>query len=194
MIRLAPLLILLAGCSGCEDKPTNYGDTHVEVSDLDGFYWPTTGKITQDFYGTKSVDHAGHWYDEDGTLKYHPGGSNFHRGLDIENAKGTRVFAAHSGQAFLYPNISSGNVIVIRAKDMKIHTIYCHLDSFEVSQGQLVTPNTVIGRMGNSGGQKRPHLHFNYALMYGGELADYWTPGSTGEFHGSGEPMINPIR
>lgn len=198
LIRLAPLLLLVAGCSGCEDKPANYGDTHTNVTDLDGFYWPTTGKVVQDFYGTESVDHAGAWYDETGALKYHAGGSNFHRGIDIENAKGTRVFASHSGTAFSYPlgnTANSGNHVIIRDKAGRIHTTYCHLDSIAISYGQYVTPNTVIGTMGDSGGQRRPHLHFNYLLLHTGqEWADYWTPGTVGEFHGSGEPMTNPIK
>ena len=195
VIRLTPIFILLAGCSGCEDPEKNYGDTHIDVTDMSGFYWPTTGKVVQDFFGDKSIPEAGHWYDQDGALKYHQGGSNFHRGIDIENARGTRVFAAHAGTAFIYPNQEgSGNTIIVRNHSNGTHTIYCHLDSLAVGNGAHVTPNSVIGAMGDSGGQRRVHLHFNYMLRHGDGWADYWTPGKVGDLYGSGEPMQNPIR
>lgn len=39
-------------------------------------------------------------------------------------------------------------------------TVYAHLDSIAVVQGQLVSNGQQIGRVGNSGYSKGPHLHF----------------------------------
>ena len=40
-----------------------------------------------------------------------------------------------------------------------IYSTYAHLSSWSVSVGQSVTPNTQIGRMGNTGYSTGAHLH-----------------------------------
>lgn len=198
VIRMTPLLLLLAGCSGCDERDRSYGDTHVEVRDLNGFYWPTTGKVVQDFYGTESVPDAGYWFDKDGNMSHHPGGFNFHRGIDIENARGTRIYAAHKGivsDVTMYGSSApSGNTVLIMHPDSPMFSSYCHLDSVDVAKGQWVTPNTVIGRMGDSGNQNRVHLHFGFQILYRNQYAHYWTAGALGEVRGSGEPFISPLK
>lgn len=39
-------------------------------------------------------------------------------------------------------------------------TIYAHLDSWNVTEGQMVEPGTVIGISGNTGNSTGPHLHW----------------------------------
>lgn len=191
LIRLAPLLLLLAGCSGCEDPPPNYGDEHQDATGP-SIHWPTTGKIVQGFFGTDTANpDPGPWMDRDGQRQYFEGGHNFHRGVDIENAHGTRVYAAADGLAYLYAwdgHSISGNVIVIRAVNGSI-TTYCHLDRFAIAQGDKVTANTVIGYMGSTGNQARPHLHFAMQFQEGSELWPKWTPGEVGQMVTSGAEL-----
>lgn len=41
-----------------------------------------------------------------------------------------------------------------------LYTTYAHLNSISVVEGQLVTNGQMIGRVGNTGNSKGPHLHF----------------------------------
>lgn len=189
------LVLAIASIGHCGPDRVDYGDRHTQVDVTYGFYWPATGKVVQGFYGTDSeTTDAETWFDEYGQRQYFAGGSNFHRGVDIENARGTKVYAAHSGTVTLFPwdgSSSSGHQIVI--KDASGYcTIYSHLDRYAVEQGAWATPNTVIGYMGSSGNQDFSHLHFGYGILYRGELCRSWTPGDVGQMVTSGEPLQPP--
>lgn len=190
------MILAIAVVSRC-DRTTdaNYGDQHIEIPDqvpvYDKFYWPTTGKITQDFFGHDSVPDAGWWIDIDGSLKYHNGGSNFHRALDIENARGTKIYSATYGYVTIHAGGPSGNAVVVKSGAWL--TKYDHLESFNVSNGEFVTPNTVIGFMGSTGGQSYPHLHFSYQVVRDRQLADCWIEGVPGQMIVSGVPMAGPL-
>ena len=55
--------------------------------------------------------------------------------------------------------IVRGNTIVID-HGMGIHTVYMHLKEFNVSQGDTVEKEQLIGQIGSTGRSNGPHLHF----------------------------------
>lgn len=185
------MILAISIVSRCQGEPeANYGDSHIQVESEAGFYWPTTGKITQDFYGSDSCPEAGWWIDKDGSVKFHEGGSNFHRGIDIGNASGTKVYAAHYGYVSLAVNAGSGgNVIRVKAPGGGFRTSYSHLASFSVANGEFVTPNTVIGTIGATGEQAYPHLHFAMEVTANRNLALSWLSGEVGTMVISGEQI-----
>lgn len=54
-----------------------------------------------------------------------------------------------------------GYYIVVRDKDGN-ETLYGHLNSISVKQGQEVKRGEIIGLTGNTGGSTGPHLHLEY--------------------------------
>lgn len=54
-----------------------------------------------------------------------------------------------------------GNTVTVQCtKNPKLYSNYLHLASIAVKEGQLVTPDTVIGMMGNTGHSLGAHLHY----------------------------------
>lgn len=93
----------------------------------------------------------------------------FHYGVDIGNARGTKVVAAASG---VVSKVVSGcvegrsscggrygNYVVIEHTN-GMSTMYAHLSSVKVEIGQNVSQGKSIGTLGNTGRSTGPHLHF----------------------------------
>ena len=51
---------------------------------------------------------------------------------------------------------------------MGYETVYCHLQSVNVSNGATVKKNSVVALSGNTGGSTGPHLH--YAIKKDGKF------------------------
>ena len=85
----------------------------------------------------------------------------YHAGLDLGYCRGIDVFAPADGVvvAVLPELIVRGNTIVID-HGMGIHTVYMHLKEFNVSQGERVEKEQLIGLIGSTGRSNGPHLHF----------------------------------
>jgi peptidoglycan LD-endopeptidase LytH len=99
-----------------------------------------------------------------------PGGRT-HQGQDIFARKGTAVFSATEGYVVrVGHNRLGGNVIVIAGAGGRRY-YYAHLDAFAPAMrvGKKVTPETVIGFVGNTGNaaQTSSHLHFGLYAMTG---------------------------
>ncbi|MEG1892584.1 MAG: peptidoglycan DD-metalloendopeptidase family protein [Bacilli bacterium] len=112
--------------------------------------------------------------------RYSPitGRAEFHNGIDIGgNAEGTPVYSATNGTvAFILPRQRcGGNQVYIYSNVAgKRYTVYyVHLLTVNVTSGQAVTPNTVIGTVGGGRGTSGwetcstgAHLHFGVANGY----------------------------
>ena len=88
-----------------------------------------------------------------------------HNGIDFYKGRGEPIYAAHSGKVIYAQKFSSitGNGVKILDENKGFATLYCHLDSISVTQGQNVTQGQIIGTMGNSGSEyvyMGVHLHF----------------------------------
>ena len=97
-----------------------------------------------------------------------------HGGIDIGNAgiANANVYAAQEGTVIVASNTCShnfgknytccasyGNYIIVRHPN-GYATLYAHLSSLNVSQGQYVSQGQVIGHVGTTGWSTGYHLHF----------------------------------
>jgi murein DD-endopeptidase MepM/ murein hydrolase activator NlpD len=91
-----------------------------------------------------------------------PGASwsaGYHTGLDFAAPIGTPVFAALAGKVVRAGwGGAYGNYVVIKHDDTK--TLYAHLNSIAVEDGQKVLRGERIGTLGTTGNSSGPHLHF----------------------------------
>ncbi len=119
------------------------------------FAWPETGPITQGFGCTTFTFEL---YDPSCPTKH------FHTGIDIAAACGNPITAADSGIAHTYySNYGFGNHIII------VHgngwdSVYGHMATFVIGDGQTVHRGQLIGYEGSTGNSTGCHLHFEVDL------------------------------
>ena len=115
------------------------------------FIWPESGPISQYFGCTP-------YYFE----PYDPScpSRHFHSGLDIAAACGTNLVAADAGIAHTYyTNWGYGRyVIVIHGNGWS--SLYGHMSSIAVGNGQAVARGQLIGYEGSTGNSTGCHVHF----------------------------------
>ncbi|MCI7472323.1 MAG: peptidoglycan DD-metalloendopeptidase family protein [Clostridiales bacterium] len=108
--------------------------------------------------------------------RIHPisGQAHSHTGIDVSAAGGTPIYATKGGQVILSEygsgaNWSYGNFVVIDHGDGTT-SLYAHMSSRAVSEGQLVNQGQTIGYVGNTGNSKGNHLHLE--VRVGGRRVD----------------------
>lgn len=91
-------------------------------------------------------------------------GNAGHKGVDIGKGCGTPIYAVASGRVYyvgsdldLYGAMMVGIVHNVNGK--LVFSMYAHLQGYNVSVGQDVTYDTIIGYMGNTGYSFGCHLH-----------------------------------
>ncbi|MDE6250805.1 MAG: peptidoglycan DD-metalloendopeptidase family protein [Alphaproteobacteria bacterium] len=86
-----------------------------------------------------------------------------HNGMDLPVSVNTPVYAAADGVVVIRRNQGAkkgyGNYLVIQ-HDKNYYTVYGHLNTWLVSQGQRVRAGQEIAKSGNTGHSTGPHLHF----------------------------------
>src|SRR5699024_7513136 len=124
----------------------------IEVTGNGLFNWPTSNKSVSSPFGPR-------W------------GRN-HNGIDISASRGTPTYAAADGvvsravSGCVEGNKSCGSgygnhiIVVHQLKGKTYATVYAHLSSLSVSQGQVVSAGQHIGGIGNTGHSYGAHLHF----------------------------------
>lgn len=121
------------------------------------FVYPTVGRFTSGFGMRRDPFAPSIW--------------QFHNGVDWANVVGTPIRAAMAGTVV---HIESqtwnyGKHVVVRHPE-GFQTLYAHLDSFAVREGQYVSQGQILGRMGNTGKSTGPHLHFS--IIRNGSFVD----------------------
>ena len=109
-------------------------------------------------------------------FRYHPkdGHPQSHTGIDVAASTGVPIYAARGGQVIMSEygagaNWSYGNFVVIDHGDGTT-TLYAHMSSRAVSEGELVTQGQTIGAVGDTGNTSGPHLH--YEVRRNGQRTD----------------------
>ncbi len=107
--------------------------------------WPVVGRITSSF-GER--------------LDPFNGEGAFHDGIDIATNIGAPVHATADGTV-VYSGVMRGygNVVIINHGN-GIRTLYAHLSSRDVTVGEQVNVDDVIGNVGDTGRSTGPHLHY----------------------------------
>lgn len=116
-------------------------------------------------------------------------GDKFHDGIDIGRLKvnGEPIYATHDGRvAMSYFSKSYGNCIIIDDEDTVYSTLYGHMKSRIVKQGQFVKQGDTIGYMGTTGNSTGVHLHFEVRDRH--YDSKYWNS-HDGEFYSSYDPI-----
>ncbi|MEF9968913.1 MAG: peptidoglycan DD-metalloendopeptidase family protein [Ruthenibacterium sp.] len=113
------------------------------------FSWPIPG------YTTLSSDF--------GTRRQIYGVWDVHRGMDIPAPAGTPIYAAADGQVSTSNHWSYGVSVKI-SHGSGLATIYGHMTTRTVSDGQMVAKGTQIGTVGSTGNSTGNHLHFEVNL------------------------------
>lgn len=88
--------------------------------------------------------------------------TGFHNGIDFGIPTGTSIYAALDGKVIRVGNNGKyqyGKYVLVEHENNLV-TIYAHLSSQTVSEGQRVSAGQVVGYSGNTGYSTGPHLHF----------------------------------
>ncbi len=83
-----------------------------------------------------------------------------HGGTDYSAPKGTPVVAANAGRVALVADFFFPGRLVVLDHGLGLYTLYFHLDSVAVGEGQRIERGQTLGTVGASGRATGPHLHF----------------------------------
>lgn len=95
------------------------------------------------------------------------GQQEFHTGIDISSSTGGRIVAPASGTVVRVGWENGYGRLVEIAHGFGIRTVYAHLDTSRVIEGQRVRRGDLVGLIGSTGRSTGPHLH--YEVLVGGK-------------------------
>jgi murein DD-endopeptidase MepM/ murein hydrolase activator NlpD len=88
-----------------------------------------------------------------------------HAGVDFTAATGTPIRAANHGVIVLAEPLYFTRNTVIVDYGSGLYSLFAHLSEFHVKSGDTVSPDTVVGRVGQTGRVTGPHLHWSVRLQ-----------------------------
>ncbi len=115
-------------------------EDHIYLMEHTPNIWPTYGDITSTFGERR--------------------GGYRHKGLDIANSIGTNIHATASGVVIYAGWHGSYGRKIIIYHGFGYTTVYAHLSKINVSVGDEVKKDDIIGTMGNTGNSTGSHLHY----------------------------------
>jgi len=87
-----------------------------------------------------------------------------HNGVDFRGAAGTQVKAMARGEVALADNLYYTGKTVILDHGAGLFSLYAHLDTLLVAEGEMIAPGKRIGTIGSTGRSTGPHLHMGTRL------------------------------
>src|SRR5439155_829519 len=87
-----------------------------------------------------------------------------HSGADYSAPRGTPVVAANAGRVALVGDYFFPGRLVALDHGLGLYTLYFHLDSVAVAEGDRVDRGQTLGTVGATGRATGPHLHFGAQL------------------------------
>jgi len=99
-------------------------------------------------------------------LRFHPilKYRRMHTGIDIAAPKGTPIYATGDGVIAKSGRESGYGLTCIINHGFGYQTLYGHMSSIRVREGQKVKRGEVIGYVGSTGLSKAPHVHYEVIL------------------------------
>lgn len=107
---------------------------------------------------------------------YHGGGSDsiIHGGIDLGAKEGSDVLACAAGRVvFAGLRIVTGNTVVMEHLP-GLFSIYMHLSSIAVAEGEEIDQGRIIGHVGSTGLSTGPHLHWELRIGSTAVNPYYW--------------------
>ena len=123
--------------------------TPYDLTHNSSFIYPMNSKITSN-YGNARI--------------YNGKTKSYHTGTDFRAKVGTNIYASNNGVVALTMNrFYLGNVVYID-HGRGAFSYYSHMNSFNVTKGQIVKKGQIIGKSGKTGRITGPHLHYALRL------------------------------
>ncbi len=95
------------------------------------------------------------------TQKFKPYKKRPHHGVDLDGVKNDPIYSAHEGYVIYAGSGFKGyGKMIIVQYDNEWASLYSHLNSIKIQEGQYVRPRQLIGKMGRTGRASGVHLHF----------------------------------
>ncbi|MDL1959475.1 MAG: M23 family metallopeptidase [Deltaproteobacteria bacterium] len=88
-----------------------------------------------------------------------------HSGVDLRAPEGTPILASNYGKVAMARDCYLSGKTVILDHGGGLYTLYAHLVSYEVREGQEVKRGQVVGLAGSTGRATGPHLHWGVSLI-----------------------------
>lgn len=148
-----------------DDAPASAENESTEIPELSQVELnKATVEAIGDFGGIPLI-----WPVESGKISSHFGlrKNRLHAGIDVSAPRGTPVRAAADGQVLIARKQGAYGKLVIIEHASDRQTVYGHLDSFAVSEGDIVKAGEFIGRVGRTGRATGMHLHFETRIANG---------------------------
>lgn len=95
------------------------------------------------------------------TQNFKPNRRRPHHGIDLGGRKNSPIYSAHEGYV-IYAGSGFkgyGKMIIVQFNN-EWASLYSHLNSIKVEEGEYVQPRQLIGKMGRTGRASGVHLHF----------------------------------
>ena len=87
-----------------------------------------------------------------------------HLGIDLASTANAPVGAGNNGRVIMAENVGIFGNTVIVDHGLGLASLYCHLSQMNVTKGDMVKKDDIIGRTGMTGLAGGDHLHFSMML------------------------------
>jgi murein DD-endopeptidase MepM/ murein hydrolase activator NlpD len=116
----------------------------------DNFIMPAKGRISSP-YGAQRK------YNKDNIAWWH-------RGVDIANNIGTPIYAPNDGKVILSDSFTIHGKTIMLDHGHGVVSVFNHLDTIDVKDGDFVNKGAKIATMGNTGNSTGSHLHWGLSI------------------------------